>query len=444
MALQRRTLLGLAGAGLAGGLTWNVTRASVDSNVSGPERRPDATDEEIAAYTRENAAFGLDLLGELSGDSEPSNLLLSPLSVSGALAMTWAGALGDTEAEMRETLRFPHDQDDLHPTVGALQYDLNERAESVPRFDVPQVWRSHTFELAVANALWGQAGFPFRETFLETVEENYGGGIREVDFRNDAEGSRERINDWAASATNGRVADLIPEGALDRLSRLVLTNAVYLLADWKHPFDPAETEPGRFIAIDGETSQVPMMHHDEEEFPYVANREPRYQVVELPYVGGDVSMVLVLPPEGEFEAFVASMDGAWLADRFAELDETDPREVDLTMPRFEFASNVELSGPLESMGMETAFDPSAANFLGMARHEDNGDLLFIADVFHDTYVRVDEEGTEAAAASASHVQLVSAPPSVTLDRPFLFLIRDRESDAVLFLGQVVDADAAAL
>lgn len=444
MALQRRTLLGLTGAGLAGGLTWNVTRASVASNVSGPDSRPDATDEEIAAYTRENAALGLDLLGELTSDSEPSNLLLSPLSVSGALAMTWAGARGYTEVEMRETLRFPHDQDDLHPTVGALQYDLNERAESVPQFEVPQVWRSHTFELAVANALWGQTDYPFRASFLETLEENYGGGLREVDFRHNAEGGRERINDWAASATNGRVDDLIPEDALDRRSRLVLTNAVYLLADWEHPFDPAETEPGRFTAIDGTTSQVPMMHKEEEEFRYVASREPRYQVVELPYVGGDVSMVLVLPPEGGFQDFVASIDGAWLADRFAELDEADPREVRLVMPRFEFASNFELSGPLESMGMETAFDPSAANFLGMARHEDNGDLLFIADVFHDTYVRVDEEGTEAAAASASHVKLVSAPPSVTLDRPFLFLIRDRESDAVLFLGQVVDAAAATL
>lgn len=445
MALQRRTLLGLTGAGLAGGLTWNVTRASVASNVSGPERRPDASDDEIAAYTRENAAFGLELLAELSGEGDPSNLLLSPFSVSGALAMTWAGARGDTETEMRETLRFPHDQADLHPTVGALQYDLNERAESVPRFEVPQVWRSHTFELAVANALWGQADYTFRESFLETLEENYGSGLREVDFRTDAEGGRDRINGWAASATNGRVDDLIPEGALDRRSRLVLTNAVYLLADWKQPFDPDETEPGRFTALDGETSQVPMMHQEEEEFRYVASREPRYQVVELPYVGGDVSMVLVLPPpDGEFESFVASMDGAWLADRFAELDETDPGEVDLTMPRFEFASNFELSSPLESMGMETAFVPSAANFEGMARPEHNGDLLFVADVFHDTFVRVDEEGTEAAAASASHVQMVSAPPSVTLDRPFLFLIRDRESDAVLFLGQVVDAAAAAL
>lgn len=443
MALQRRTLLGLTGAGLAGGLTWNVTRASVTSNVSGPESRPDATDEDIAAYTRGNAAFGLDLLGEVADRGEPSNLLLSPLSVSGALAMTWAGARGDTEAEMRETLRFPHDQATLHPTVGALQYDLNERAESVPRFEVPQVWRSHTFELAVANALWGQAGYPFREPFLETLEENYGGGLREVDFRSNPDGGRTRINGWAASATNGRVDDLIPENALDDLTRLVLTNAVYLLADWKHPFDPDDTEPGPFTAIDGTTSQVPMMHQEEGEFRYVGGRDPRYQVVELPYVGGDVSMVLVLPPEGAFESFLASLDGAWLADRFAELDETDPDEVRLVMPRFEFASNFELSEPLEAMGMETAFG-SAANFDGIAPTAETGERLFIADVFHDTYVRVDEEGTEAAAASGVHIQAKSAPPAVTLDRPFLFLIRDRESDAVLFLGQVVDAAAAAL
>ena len=441
MALRRRTVLGLAGMGLAGGLTWNVTRASVASTVSGPETRPDADEADIAAYTRENAAFGLELLGEVADDAPASNLLVSPLSASGALAMTWAGARGETEAEMREALRFPHDQSDLHPTVGALQYDINERAGAVPRFEVPQVWRSNTFELAVANALWGQRGYPFREPFLETVEANYGGGLREVEFRTDAGASRAAINGWAASATNGRVDDLVPPDVLDERTRLVLTNAVYLLADWARPFDPDDTEDREFTALDGSTSRVPTMHQ-EAEFRYLAGRDPDYRAVELPYVGGDVSMVILLPAEGAFESFAASIDGAWLADRFAELDGTDPREVRLSVPRFEFETALELSGPLESLGMSTAFDRTA-EFEGIARPSETGERLYIGDVFHDTYVRVDEEGTEAAAATGVHMQAVSAPPAITVDRPFLFLIRDRETDAVLFLGRVVDAAAAA-
>jgi len=441
MALRRRTLLGLAGAGLLGGLGWNVTRASVGGQVTGPEDRPDADDEDVTAYARENAAFGLDLLRELAEADRASNLMVSPVSASGGLAMAWAGARGETEAEMREALRFPLGQADLHPAVGALQYDLGHRAEAVPRFEVPQVWRSNTFELAVANALWGQAGYPFREDFLETTEENYGGGFREVDFEAAPGTARSRINDWAATATDGNVDELIPPNVLDEFSRLVLTNAVYLLADWERPFDPDDTEEREFTALGGSTSRVPMMRQ-EEEFSRVVDRGAGYQIVELPYVGGEVSMVVVLPPSGEFEAFVGSLDGAWLAARFAELDERDPVELRLTMPRFEFEAGFELSDSLRAMGMDRAFDPRSANFDGIAPRKETGERLFVGDVFHDAYVRVDEEGTEAAAVTGVHMMAESAPPSVTLDRPFLFLIRDRGTDAVLFLGRVVDAAAA--
>lgn len=447
MDLDRRTVLGLAGAGLVGGLALNTTRASVSGRVTGPGSRPDASEDEIAAYTRENAAFGLDLLGVLAEREPASNRMISPASVSGALAMAWVGARGETEAQMRETLRFPHGRDDLHRAIGALQYDLGRRAEAVPRFEVPQVWRTNRFELAVANALWGQADVPFRESFLETVDRYYGGGFRTVDFRTDAAGAREEINDWAARETNGRVDELFPRGSIDRYTRLVLTNAVYLLADWDQPFDTDDTEERSFTAIDGATQRVPMMRQTGD-FPYVGAFDEDdgvgYRAVELPYVGGDLGMVLLSPWDrgADFREFEAVVDGEWLAARFAALDEVGEREVEVTMPRFAFETETHLSAVLEEMGMPDAFDAEEANFDGIVPPEELDGRLHVQEVFHDTYVAVDEAGTEAAAVTGVQMGVVSGPARMTLDRPFLFCVRDRETDAVLFLGRIVDAEAA--
>lgn len=448
--LDRRDVLALAGTGLGGGVVWNATQGSVSGQVTGPSNRPDASDDDIAAYTRSNAGFGLDLLATLADEDPEANRMVSPLSVSGALAMTWDGARGETADRMRETLHFSQGRPDLHATVGALQYDLNQRAEDVPSFEVPQFWRTNRFELSVANALWTQTGYPFRESFLDTGERYYGGGVRSVDFKGAPDASRRRINDWGASATNGRIDEIIPRDfERTRRVRIVLTNAVYLLADWEKPFDPEETDDGEFTAIDGSTHRVPMMEQTEE-FRHLADYGAGYQVVELPYVGEDLSMVILLykdrraedePTYESFEEFERSIDADWLLARFDELDATDTGEIELTMPRFEFETELRLSDPLEELGMTTAFQDSTANFEGMVQSDADVPPLFLFEVFHDTYVDVDEEGTEAAAVSAPVGGMVSGPLRVTVDRPFLFCIRDRETNAVLFLGRVVDAAA---
>jgi serpin B len=444
MTLDRRTALGLVGSGLAGGLLWDAATSAVTADAGGPDRRPEATRDAVEAYAHGNAGFGLDLLGELAAAAPETNRMVSPLSVSASLAMTWAGARGETASEMRETLRFPHGRPELHRAVGALHHELGRRADDVPRFEGYQLWETNRFELRLANALWGQSGFPFAEPFLETLERYYGGGLRTADFEGDPEGARRQVNDWAASRTAGRIDDLLPEGSITPMTRLVLANAVYLLADWDRQFDPEETENEQFTAIHGRSRQVRMMEQTDE-FRAVFDREAGYRAVELPYVGGDLAMVFVMPSRREtpFREFEAAVDGAWLTDRFAELDAAGERETLVRIPRFEFETGTRLNGPLRELGMVSAFDREDANFDGVVA--EGSDLqLYISHVFHDTYVAVDETGTEAAAATGSLVEEVSAPPTFAADRPFLFCVRDRPTDAVLFLGRVVDAAAAAI
>lgn len=442
--LDRRRLLGLAGLGVAGGLTWDVVRGAGDVDVTGPDDRPEATAEEIAAYVRGCTDFGFDLLAELVEADSDRNLLVSPLSLSGALAMTWAGARGETRRQMRETLHFPYGQDRLHPTVGALQYDLDKRGAGVQHREIPQVWNVNRFELRLANALWGQVDYPFRASFLDALARNYGSDLRSVDFDADAAAARRRVNRWAKRASGGHVEELVPPDAIDRYTVFVLTNAVYLRADWQQPFDPEDTDPSEFARPDGSTVDVPTMYQ-EGTFPLVWRHEDEaaggvgYRAVELPYVGGDVSMVLAVPSRDRSLADLEDVvDAAWLASVFADLDERGPGEAVVRMPRFTFGNDLELTDRLEALGMTTAFDARRADFGGMTDPPGAADGLRLDWVFHDTHVAVDEEGTVAVAVSGIGGEQVSAPPSITLDRPFLFCIRDRATDAVLFLGRVVD------
>lgn len=442
--LDRRRLLGLAGLGVAGGLTWDVVRAAGNVDITGPETRPGATDDEVAAYVRGCTDFGLDLLAELVDADTDGNLLVSPLGLSGVLAMTWAGARGETQRRMRETLHFPHGQDRLHPAVGALQYDLDQRGGDVQHRQVPQVWNVNRFELRLGNALWGQADYPFRASFLDTLARNYGSDLRPVDFDADAAAARRRVNRWGKRASGGHVEELVPPDAIDRYTVFVLTNAVYLRADWQQPFDPEDTDPEEFTRPDGSTVEVPTMYQ-EGQFPLVWQHEDEaaggvgYRAVELPYVGGNVSMVLLVPArDRSLAALEGVVDASWLESLFSELDERGPGEAVVRLPRFTFGNDLELNDRLKSLGMTTAFDVQRADFSGMTDPPSAADGLRLDWVFHDTHVAVDEEGTVAVAVSASLGEQVSAPPSITLDRPFLFCIRDRATDAVLFLGRVVD------
>ncbi len=378
---------------------------------------PSAKGADLADLANGNSVFAFELYKNLA--AEDGNLFFSPYSISLALAMTYAGARGETERQMVDTLHFLLPQDRLHPVFNDLDLQLASRAEG------SLVKASGGFQLNIANALWGQRGYGFLEAFLDVLAQNYGAGVRPVDFAGAPEESRVTINDWVAERTEGRIRELIPPEVIDNFTRLVLTNAIYFNATWLHPFLESETRMGAFHLLDGGEVQVPMMSRTA--WLGYASGEG-YQAVDLPYLGGELSMTILLPNEGRFREFEESAD-ADLVGRI--LDDIEERNVLLTMPRFEFESQFMLNETLEKMGMPDAFGGDA-DFSGMTGP---GSSLAIGAVIHKAFVSVDEKGTEAAAASAIGM-LESGPIPVTVDRPFMFLIQDRATGTVLFLGRM--------
>jgi serpin B len=400
---------------------------------------PDSPAERVAAG---NTAFAFDLLDRLSEASPNENLFCSPYSVSVALAMTYAGAGGETRREMRETLHFP--REGVHQGFRRLrdhfaQYEASETTGTSEEETTTEYRDPQPFRLAGANALWGQEGFPFAETFLGTLERNYGAGLRELDFESNPEQSRRAINEWVADRTRGKITDLLSPSVITAMTRLVLTNAVYFRANWETEFREENTEEATFTALSGTQRTVPMMAQSET-FRYAAISG--HQLVALPYAGADVSMVVMLPEAGAFEEFQRSLS----AERLRELlDAMESRQGTVRLPRFEYRSKFDLSETLAAMGMPSAFGPEA-DLSGMATG-DAGEALSVDEVVHESYVGVDEQGTEAAAATAvviteSATTVESEPFEMTVDRPFLFLIRDEETGSVLFVGRMTDAGAA--
>ena len=386
----------------------------------------DAAD--LDALVASNTQFAFGLYESLRAESD-GNLFYSPYSISLALAMTWAGARGETDAQMADVLRFSLPSERLHPAFNALEQQLASRGRNLPRDE-----DGSGFQLSIANSIWGQREFDFEDSFLDLLAEQYGAGMRLVDFIGSPDPSRLLINDWVAQRTEDRIKDLLPEGSVNVLTRLVLTNAIYFNASWLDPFDPVQTVDGAFSKLDGSSVTTPMMN---QLVRTVYTEGQGYQAVELPYVGYEVSMVVILPEADDFGAFESDLDRDTLEGIMRDLSDT---QVTLTMPRFEFEADVGLSEVLKGLGMPIAFEPpgadSGADFSGMDGRRD----LFIHDVLHKAFVAVDEEGTEAAAATAVMVGVTSLPPSATMviDRSFIFLIRDRATGTVLFLGRVVD------
>ena len=387
---------------------------------------PDAASNEEALLVEGNSAFAFQLYQALKG--KEGNLFYSPYSISMALAMTYAGARGQTAQQMADTLQFMLDQDSLHPAFNWLDAELAKRGEGAQGKD------SEGFRLNIVNAIWGQKDYAFLPAFLDVLAENYGAGLRIMDFINETEKSRVTINDWVSDQTEGRITDLIPHGAIDALTRLVLTNAIYFNAAWEHPFDEDITADGPFYLLDGRQVSVPMMKQTEW-FGYTEGKG--YQAVELLYDGDELSMVILLPEAGNFEAFEEGLQAQQVDTIINDLQSTG---VTLTMPKFEFDSEFSLKDTLEDMGMRDAFSPGDADFSGMTGNRD----LFISAVIHKAFVSVDEAGTEAAAATAVVIKMSAAPGlpvEVTIDHPFIFLIRDIETDAILFVGRVLNPSA---
>ena len=372
-----------------------------------------------------NSAFAFNLYRTIK-DTD-GNLFYSPYSISAALAMTYAGARGKTEQEIAGTLHFDLPQEQLHPAFNWLEQELASRGEGAKGKD------DKGFRLNVVNAIWGQKDYEFMVDFLDTLAENYGAGLRILDFINETEESRVTINDWVSEQTEDRIKDLIPQGTIDALTRLVLTNAIYFNAAWANTFNKDQTSDRAFYLLDGNTVTVPMMKRTAR-FGYAEG--DKHQAVELYYDGHELSMVILLPDEEHFSEFEDNLDYGQVKGIINKLES---QEVNLTMPKFEFESSFSLVEALTIMGMPGAFT-SGADFSGMTGNKD----LFISDVIHKAFVSVDEEGTEAAAATAVVMTLTAMPTepvTVVIDRPFIFLIRDISTGAILFMGRVADPTA---
>ena len=384
---------------------------------------PDVSQIEVESLVDGNSAFAFDLYQQLVNNDD--NLFYSPYSISVALAMTYAGARSETAQEMADALHFYLSQDRLHPAFNWLDIEMAKRGEGAEGKD------DEGFRLNIVNAIWGQENYHFVDDFLDVLAENYGAGLRILDFINSTEQSRKTINEWVSQQTEERIEELIPQGLIDAATRLVLTNAIYFNAAWMYPFDEKNTVDGDFNLLNGDTVTIPTMNQSEL-FNYMKGEN--YQVVELPYDGNELSMLLIMPDEGSFYSFEQSLDNELINDIISEQGN---KQVVLSMPKFEFKSEIGLKQILTDMGMPIAFS-GMADFSGMTGNHD----LFISDVLHEAFVSVDEAGTEAAAATAIIMKLTAAQEMVTmsLDNPFIFLIRDIKTGTVLFVGRVLNPE----
>jgi serpin B len=384
---------------------------------------------------------GLDLYRKLaSGDG---NLCLSPYSIETALAMTFAGAEGQTREEMARVLHLSKDESGP-AAFGELQRQLKEMSDQSAKA-VAQSGElggpKEPIVLAIANRLFAQKGYDFRETFFALVKDRFGAPLEQMDFVKNARGATQQINAWVLEQTRQRIRDLIPPDALKSDTRLVLANAIYLKAPWAKAFSADVTKPEPFHVRGGQAVSVPTMRHGDLACGYA--KRDGFAAVSIPYIGSDLQFVVLLPDERNgLPALEKKMTSATLA----ECAKLEKRGLDLSLPKFKFEPpTLNLGSTLQALGMKTAFDqPSgSANFDRMAPRKPN-DYLFISEVFHKTFIAVDEKGTEAAAATAVAIARATSmynpatPLEVKIDRPFLYAIQHVPSSTCLFLGRVMD------
>ena len=405
-----------------------------------------ALQSELPGVSAANNAFAFDLFKKITTTGEDKNIFLSPYSISTALTMTYAGARGNTAEEMAAVLHYAASGEDVHKAFQILTRDVE--------------WSSKEgCQLNVANALWGQEGYGFRKAFLDLVARYYYGGFNEVDFRNETEKSRKTINDWVMKNTAGKIKELVARGDIGGYTRLVLTNAIYFKGDWASQFKKDSTKKRPFYVGPEKVVDVQMMFKADEFRYYAPSTKPEkpvdskvvrigrpvvqnqgIQILELPYKGDDLSKVILLSSDG-LESIEASIGSETLNDWFSRLGQ---RDVEVYLPKFKFQSKYYLKDTLEAMGMRDAFDERRADFSGMTVKKD----LCISQVFHQADIEVNEEGTEAAAATVVGMRKrVSCAPEMPVvifevDHPFIFLIRHRPTNAILFIGRVMNPNEA--
>jgi serpin B len=370
-----------------------------------------------------NTAFALDLYARLK--TVDGNLFLSPYSISTCLAMTFAGARGDTAAQMAQTLHFGTNQNQLAASFNELQEQLNQEQEK------------NGMELDFANGIWAQKDHVFLAAFLDVARQSYGANLRQIDFRTRSETARTEINDWVGHETKGKITDLIQPGVVNPATQLVLVNAIYFKGQWAREFDKQNTANAPFSVTSTQKLPVPLMNLTAD-FKYA--EVGGLQLLELPYAGDGFAMVVLLPRDVDGLKNLENLLNKQTLDHWL----TQARELNVAvlLPKFKLAAQFSLAKPLGEMGMTDAFSPGA-DFSGMDGERD----LFISAVVHKAFVDVNEEGTEAAAATGvvmrmNAVRMPRPTPIFRADHPFLFLIRDLHSGSILFLGRVVDPTRA--
>jgi len=382
-------------------------------------------DPDVARIAAENNAFTLDVHRAVVAE-QGGNVFTSPFSMNAALSMTYAGARGQTAQEMEQVLHML-DGAEHHAPLGALMRDLNEAER-----------RAYTLD--VANRIWGDQSKTWSPDFLDLNEDVYGAPTVLRDIQGDPEGTRSEINDWVSDVTRDKIPELLEPGVINASTVMVLVNAIYFKADWAEAFEEENTRPTPFERAEGSTVDVDTMH---------ATLDGRFATGEGYTAAGlaygeeaEVRMWVLLPdPDSDLASLEASLDAGSLA---STLDQAGTTELSIALPKFELRTKAALKPTLSELGMPTAFTPSA-DFGGMVADAPEGPVgIYIDEVIHEAYVRVDEEGTEAAAATAVVTRELSASPTqpFTVDRPFLFLIRDELTGSILFIGRVTDPSAS--
>lgn len=384
-----------------------------------PSTPPTAVKESAVASTASGmSAFAADMYRRLA-KTETGNIAFSPASISSAFALTWPGARGATAAELERALHFSGPPADVLAAHGALL------ARSAPGCEV-----------AAGNSAWVQKSLAFVPEYEQTLRQAGSAEVITADFMAQPQVEQERINAWVVQRTRNHIKDLLPPGALDASTRLVLANAIYFKGIWRDAFQKEQTKSEPFYFLSGKTAKVPMMHRTGN-YRYFENEQ--LQLLELPYKCGDMAMVLLLPGGAQPDrtpGALRRMEDALSAPELQRwLGALSPQEVEVTLPRFELNARLVLNPVMQSLGVQLAFS-DAADFLGITR----SDSLKISGAFHKTWIKVDEEGTEAAAATGIVMQTTSVRlvPSFVADHPFLFLIRDTKTGAILFMGRLAE------
>lgn len=417
-----------AGSGGNAGAAGRAAEASIERGSIAADDKPKVEDAAYSALIAQLNQFGLEL-GQKQAEANKltdKNVVYSPLSASIALSMTYAGARAATATEFAKLLHAGVPAETYHAGVNRLARELASRAQD----GKDPAGNPRKIELNVADAVYLDKQLNVRSDFLDELARNYDSGVHREDFRHAFEDARMHINDWVAGETHDKIQNLLPQGALNDMTRLVLVNALYFYGSWLNTFNPMATSPADFHTLANQTVSVPtMVRQGDLRYSKAAD----YAAVQLPYVGGHLSMLVVVPNDGKFESVRKAVTADWLK---SVVDAGAQKTVRLALPKFKMTVGAfSLTESLEAMGLETAFTDKA-DFTGISSDEP----LQISSVVQKAFISVDENGTEAAAATAVTVSTTSAPIEIVelnVDRPFLFFIRD-DNAAVLFSGQVVD------